>query len=152
VRITIAAVGRMRGQPEAELFDDYCRRLPWPMTLKEVEERGRHAPAELMRREGEKLRLALPDANRLVALDVTGKQMDSEAFAGLLSGWRDDGIRELAFVIGGANGLDAALLDRADMRLSLGRMTWPHMLARVMLAEQLFRAASILAGHPYHKA
>jgi 23S rRNA (pseudouridine1915-N3)-methyltransferase len=142
----------MRGQPEGILFDDYCRRLPWPVALKEVEERGRHAPAELMRREGEKLRQALPDTDRLVALDVTGKQMDSEAFAGLLGGWRDDGIRELAFVIGGANGLDAALLDRADMRLSLGRMTWPHMLARVMLAEQLFRAASILAGHPYHKA
>ena len=98
------------------------------------------------------LRAALPRGARLVALDETGRTLDSAAFAGLLGDWRDAGTREAAFLIGGAGGLDPALRREADAVLAFGPMTWPHLLVRVMLAEQLYRAASILAGHPYHRA
>lgn len=94
---------------------------------------------------------ALPASAGLLALDERGDDLDSPAFAALLRRMADDGQRDLAFAIGGADGLDAALRDAADRRLSFGRMVWPHMLARVMLAEQLYRAASILAGSPYHR-
>ncbi|HZD24694.1 MAG TPA: 23S rRNA (pseudouridine(1915)-N(3))-methyltransferase RlmH [Alphaproteobacteria bacterium] len=150
MRVTVAAVGRARGRAEAELFAAYVKRLPWPLTLKEIEERA-GAPAERCRREGERLLAALPGDALVVALDPGGRMLDSPGFAAALQGWQDSGRRDLGFVIGGADGLDPAVLARADARLSLGPMTWPHMLARVMLAEQLFRAASILAGHPYHR-
>ena len=123
-----------------------------PLVLKEIEERRPLAPAELMRREAELLRAAIPAAARLIALDMGGKSLPSEKFAALLGRWRDDGTRDLAFVIGGAEGLDGTLRAAADLTLSLGAMTWPHMLVRVMLAEQLYRAQTILTGHPYHRA
>jgi len=151
MRITIACVGRARAGPALALYQDYAGRLPWPVALREVEERKPRPVAERIAREAELLRQAVPARARLVALDETGKLLSSVDFAKRLGRWSDDGIADLAFLIGGADGLDPALRSAADLVLSLGPMTWPHLLVRGMLAEQLYRAASILAGHPYHR-
>ena len=150
MQIFLAAVGRLRRGPSRELVDEYLRRLPWNVVEREVEARGPGSP-ETRRREGELLLAAIPPGARLVALDATGEDLTSEAFAERLGRWRDAGTPILAFVIGGADGLDPTLLRRADLIVAFGRMTWPHLLARVMLAEQLYRAATILSGHPYHR-
>ncbi len=156
MRVHICAVGRMKAGPERDLLDDYLTRFDrtgralglGPATMHEVEDRkggGMAAEAALLDR-------ALPKGAVLVALDERGKVMTSPAFADHVARWRDDGRGDLAFVIGGADGLAPDLRARADLKLSFGAMVWPHMLARVMLAEQLYRAASILAGSPYHRA
>lgn len=152
MRITLAAVGRMKRSPLSAAFEDYAKRLTWPLTLKEVEEKRPLPPEQLMAAEGEALLGALPADCYLIALEPSGKALTSEAFAALLEKLQDEGRRDVAFVIGGADGLSAPLLARSDFKLTLGAMIWPHLLARVMLAEQLFRAQSILAGHPYHRA
>jgi 23S rRNA (pseudouridine1915-N3)-methyltransferase len=128
----------------------YAARLRPPLTVIEVAE-ARGSPAEARRREGAALLAALPANAFAVALDLGGEAPDTEAFAAKLARWLDAG-RPLAFLIGGAEGLDRAVIERADAVLSLGRMTWPHLLARAMLAEQLYRARSLAAGHPYHRA
>lgn len=151
MRITLAAVGRLKRGPAAELTRDYLARLPWPVAVKEVEERRPLAAAELRAREGERLLAAVPAGAAVVALDAGGEALASEAFARRLAAWQEAGSKDLAFVIGGAEGLDRAVIARADLVLSLGPMTWPHGLARAMLAEQLYRAHAILAGHPYHR-
>jgi len=154
MRLTLAAVGRLRQGPEAELTADYLARfartarplgLP-PVTMSEVEARsgGMAEEARLLLR-------AVPAGAALAVLDERGQQLTSPQFADRLAGWRDSG-RDVAFLIGGADGLDPGLRDRADLAISFGRMVWPHMLARVMLAEQLYRAATILGGGPYHRA
>ncbi|MGH6930829.1 MAG: 23S rRNA (pseudouridine(1915)-N(3))-methyltransferase RlmH, partial [Dongiaceae bacterium] len=140
---------------EQELFDSYRRRLKWPLALHEVEERRKLPPAELIAREGELLLAGLPsggDGRIVVAMDERGKRLGSAAFARQLAAWRGQGIADLAFLIGGADGLSDRVRGHADLLLSLGEMTWPHLLARAMLAEQLYRAQAILAGHPYHRA
>ncbi|SDG35041.1 23S rRNA (pseudouridine1915-N3)-methyltransferase [Limimonas halophila] len=150
MRITLAAVGRLKRGPERELVDSYLARLPWAVLEKEVVER-RSLPAEQLReREGERLLAALSPDAVVVVLDPGGRELTSPQFAERLSGWRDTGV-DVAFAIGGADGLSEAVRSRADLRLSFGAQTWPHMLARVMLAEQLYRAAAILSGHPYHR-
>jgi 23S rRNA (pseudouridine1915-N3)-methyltransferase len=108
-------------------------------------------PPELRAREAELILAALPKGARLVALDGRGEEWSSRDFARHLAAWRDGGAAELAFAIGGAEGLDSPVLDRADAVLSLGSMTWPHFLVRGMLLEQLYRAQQILKGHPYHR-
>ena len=155
MRILIAAVGRGRAGPEQALFEAYRQRITWPLMLKEVEERRPLPPARLMAREGELLMAALPAKSGglvVVALDERGKALASEAFARRIAAWRDGGAQDLAFLIGGADGHDPAVRERADFLLSLGPMTWPHLMVRAMLAEQLYRAQQILAGHPYHRA
>lgn len=155
MRITIAAVGRAKAGPLRDLYDDYTGRVSeqtlGKLSLTEVEERRPLPPAALMRREAELLLAAVPADARLIALDGRGKALGSEAFASLLRDWRDDGLQDLVIAIGGAEGLDSAVRQRADLLLSLGPMIWPHLLVRVMVAEQLFRAQSILSGHPYHR-
>ena len=151
MRLVIAAVGRSRRDAARELYDDFADRLPWPLELREVEERKPLPSAKRIQREGEKLLAALPPGATMVALDGGGRQLSSTALAKTLARWRDDGVRHLGFVIGGADGLDKALTGRAELVLSLGAMTWPHMLVRAMLAEQLYRASCILSGHPYHR-
>lgn len=146
----LLAVGRLRAGPEAELFRRYAARLRPALTVGEVAD-GHGAPAEIKRREAEALLAALPPAAFAVVLDGGGAAPDSAGLSRALTGWLELG-RPVCFVIGGAEGLDARLLARADHVLSLGTLTWPHMLARVMLAEQLFRAQSIARGHPYHRA
>ena len=151
MRITLVAVGRAKSDATAALFHDYTKRLRWPLRLHEIEERRKLDVEQRRTREGERLMAAVPNGARLVALDERGKSLDSAAFATLLRRWQDEGTSDLAFVIGGADGLSGALLARADLTLSFGPMTWPHMLARALLAEQLYRAQCILDGHPYHR-
>jgi 23S rRNA (pseudouridine1915-N3)-methyltransferase len=112
---------------------------------------GKGGPGEIKRREAAGLLAAVPPGAFVVALDLGGRAPDSAGLAALLERWRETG-RTLGFVIGGAEGLDGAVLDRADAVLSLGPLTWPHLLVRAMLAEQVYRAQCILAGHPYHRA
>ncbi len=157
MHLQVVAVGRLRAdRPERALFDDYRARVNQigrplalgPLTEIEVEDRrnlGRTAEADLLVR-------AVPPGARIVALDERGRQSTSPEFAALLARWRDDGIQDLAFVIGGADGIAPELRDRAQHVLSFGQMVWPHLLARVLLAEQIYRAATILSGSPYHRA
>lgn len=155
MRIVIAAVGRMRPGPEARLVADYLDRharagralgLP-PVTVIEVEDRRGGGMAA----EGQLLARAIPEGAATIILDERGEMLDSPGFAGRVADFRDRG-RDIAFVIGGADGIDPTLRARADLTLSLGRMVWPHMLVRVMLAEQIYRATTILAGSPYHRS
>ncbi|MEO0389090.1 MAG: 23S rRNA (pseudouridine(1915)-N(3))-methyltransferase RlmH [Pseudomonadota bacterium] len=155
MRITICAVGRLRRGPERDLIDDYTERFDrtgqslglGPLSIVEVEDRkGGGAPAE-----AQLLQRAVPQGALICALDERGRVETSPAFASRLARWRDDGTAHLAFVIGGADGIDPALRKTAVHSLSFGSMVWPHKLARVMLTEQLYRAASILAGSPYHR-
>lgn len=156
MRVQICAVGRLRQGPERLLVDDYLTRFDrtgralalGPATEHEVEDKkggGMAAEAVLLGR-------AIPQGAVICTLDERGKVMTSPDFAARLAGWRDDGRGEVAFVIGGADGIDPVLRAKADASLSFGKMVWPHMLVRVMIAEQLYRAASILAGSPYHRA
>jgi 23S rRNA (pseudouridine1915-N3)-methyltransferase len=152
VRISVIAVGRMRSAPERALFERYRDRITWPLDLREVEDRRSRAADERRRREAVLLLDAVPAGATIVALDGDGRTIDSAAFAEVFATWRDDGRRNVAFLIGGAEGLDPSVRETADLVLSLGPMTWPHLLARVLLMEQIFRAQCILAGHPYHRA
>lgn len=139
MKLHVIARGKIARTPEAELVARYAKRIAWPLTLTELPERGGTIPDP-----------ATPC--RTVLLDERGKQLSSEEFAALLGRWRDDGVRETRFVIGAADGHDQAERERADLLFAFGAATWPHLLARAMLMEQLFRATSILAGHPYHRA
>ncbi len=152
LRVTVAAVGRDRASPTRDLFEDYCRRSGWSIRLVEVAARGRLPLERRLADEAARLLGAVPERALVVALDEHGRQLDSLAFARELGRWRDRGETELAFLIGGPDGLAPSLLERAATVLALGAMTWPHRLVRVLLAEQLYRAETILAGHPYHRA
>ena len=134
----IVARGRIGRGPEAELVDRYVKRLTWPVRLTELPDTGGRMPPV----EGQ---------TRIVMLDETGEMLGSRAFAERLGRWRDEAVRETRFLIGAADGFDDAERANADLLLSFGRATWPHLLARAMLAEQLWRAVSILANHPYHR-
>ena len=122
-----------------------------PPAIVEVDEKRSFPPVQLKAREGELILGALPAGVPFVALDERGVQWSSRTLAERISAWRDRGSPELAFAVGGADGLHSTVLDRADVTLSLGSMTWPHLLVRGMLLEQLYRAQQILAGHPYHR-
>ena len=149
--LRLIAVGRLRDGPEAELFDRYNARLRPKFAVTEIAEaRGAPRGGEAARRRGAAGSIARRGAF-VVALDPGGATPDSEEFARLLERWLAAG-RPVCFLIGGAEGLDAPVIARADYVLSLGRLTWPHFLARAMLAEQIYRARSIAAGHPYHRA
>jgi 23S rRNA (pseudouridine1915-N3)-methyltransferase len=145
----VIAIGRLRDEPEAALFARYAGRMRPKLGLVELPE-GRGAAAEVKRRESAALLGALPANAFVVALDLGGEQVDSARFASQVERWLGMG-RMVCFLIGGAEGLDAPVLARANAVLSLGAMTWPHFLARAMLAEQLYRARSIASGHPYHR-
>ena len=156
MRVHLVAVGRLRAGPERDLVDDYVQRFDrtgrplglGPLAQIEVEDKknlGMGAEAELLAR-------AIPAGALLVTLDERGKLMSSPEFATLLARWRDGGRQDVAFVIGGADGIDPGLRARADASISFGAMVWPHMLVRVMLSEQLYRAATILGGGPYHRS
>lgn len=155
MRISIVAVGRLRAGPEKSLLDDYLTRFDrtgralglGPAKVIEVEDKknaGMGAEAALLRK-------ALPKGAVICTLDERGRVMSSPDFAQKLAGWRDGGRQDLALLIGGADGIDPALRAEADFSISFGSMVWPHMLVRVMLAEQIYRAATILSGGPYHR-
>ncbi|MGE4278048.1 MAG: 23S rRNA (pseudouridine(1915)-N(3))-methyltransferase RlmH [Magnetospirillum sp.] len=152
MRLWLAAVGRVKPGPELDLFNLYGKRLAAPLNVREVEEKRPLPTPERMVREAELLLGAIPPQAVVVALDERGKSVGSVDFATRLTRWRDDGVADLAFLIGGADGHGQAVRDRAAWLLSFGAMTWPHMLVRAMLAEQLWRAQAIAQGHPYHRA
>ena len=159
MRIQIAAVGRMKQGPEGELVARYLDRAMAtgkPLGLSgfevaETPESRSSSPAVRKSDEAKALRGAIADGAVIVALDEHGRTMGSEAFAAQILRWRDDGRPAVAFLIGGADGLDPQLTASADLVLSFSPLTWPHQLVRIMLAEQLYRATTILAGHPYHR-
>jgi 23S rRNA (pseudouridine1915-N3)-methyltransferase len=151
MRVTIIAVGRERRGPTRELFETYRTRCPWPIRLIDVAPRSTGSVERRLGDEAERVRHAIPQGAMTIALDERGELLDSVAFAERIAAWRAAGTSELACLIGGPDGLAAEVRDRADLVLAFGRMTWPHLLVRVMLAEQLYRASSILAGHPYHR-
>ncbi len=124
--------------PEADLIDRYAKRLTWPFAITELPDTGGKPPSPV-------------SGQRIIALDETGEQISSTELATLLSHWRDQGAREARFLIGAADGLTAEERSSADKLICFGRVTWPHMMARAMLVEQLYRATSIIAGHPYHR-
>lgn len=139
MRLHVIARGKIARSPEGELVDRYLKRISWPVVQTELPDSGGAAPQG-------------PNPLREVLLDERGRQLSSEEFAALLGRWRDDGVREARFLIGAADGHGDAARERADLLLGFGPMTWPHLLVRAMLAEQLWRATSILAGHPYHRS
>jgi len=145
--LMIVAVGSMKDRAQRSLFDHYAEGI----AVKEVEEKRKVAGTELKRREAELIRKAIPKGSLVVALDRRGRALTSEELAARLRRWQMDR-KNVAFVIGGAEGLDESLRTESDFLLSFGVNTWPHMLVRIMLAEQLYRAQAILAGHPYHRA
>jgi 23S rRNA (pseudouridine1915-N3)-methyltransferase len=151
IRIRLLAIGKLRRGPFAELQAFYAVRISPPVSIIELEVRQRLLAPTLIAREAALILAAIPAGARLIALDERGAAWSSRGLAERLSAWRGEGVAELAFAIGGAEGLGAAVLDRADAILSLGAMTWPHRLVRGMLLEQLYRAQQILAGHPYHR-
>lgn len=151
MRLLIGAVGKAKAGPEQDLFRQYCRRLSPAPVLREVEEKRPLAAPQLKAREAELLLGVVPEGAKVVALDERGRDMGSVEFAEKLRGWRDGGAQDVAFLIGGADGHADVIRERADLLLCFGRMTWPHMLVRALLAEQLWRAHSILTGHPYHR-
>ncbi|BCX19310.1 MAG: ribosomal RNA large subunit methyltransferase H [Geminicoccaceae bacterium] len=150
MRCLVLAVGRCRDPALGELLARYLDRLPWPVEIREIEARTAD-PARRRSEEGRAILAASPPEAPLVALDERGVVLTSRAFAERLGRWREEGRRTVAFAIGGADGLDPAVRARADLVLALGRLTLPHELARLVLVEQLYRAHSILAGHPYHR-
>ena len=152
MEVTVACVGRLKPGPVRALCEDYARRLPWALEWQEIAEDGRLAPDKRKIQEAEEILARLRKCRRVVALDERGKDIDSEAFAAILGGWRDAGDSKIGIAIGGAEGLDAAVRASADRVIRFGRATWPHMLMRAMLAEQLYRAHTILIGHPYHRS
>nr|WP_302675663.1 23S rRNA (pseudouridine(1915)-N(3))-methyltransferase RlmH [Sphingomonas faeni] len=134
----IVARGRIGRSSEAELVDRYLKRIVWPTKVSELPDVGGKIPL-------------VGEQTKRILLDEKGETLSSTQFAHKLERWRDDGVREARFMIGAADGFDDAARDEADLLFSFGRATWPHLLARAMLAEQLFRATSILANHPYHR-
>ena len=150
MQLFIVAVGKARGSTEHRLAEGWLGRLPEGGSIHEIESK---LPAGAKRRDDEGVRLlrAVPPGAALAILDPRGKDYSSEDLAALISVWRDSGYGSAAFAIGGANGHAAHIRQKALRTISFGRATWPHMLCRAMLAEQLYRASMILAGHPYHR-
>ena len=138
MRLHIVARGKIGRSPEAEIVDRYVKRIGWDVKISELPDQGGKSPK-------------LEGITKIIAMDEAGENWTSKKFANLLSTWRDDGAREARFLIGAADGLSADERASADHFFSFGKATWPHMMARAMLAEQLFRATSIIAGHPYHR-
>jgi len=139
MQLHVIARGKIGRSPEAELVERYAKRIAWPLKLTELPESDGRIPGP-------------QTPFRTVLLDERGRQLGSEEFAEILCDWRDNGVREARFVIGAADGHAAGEREQADLLLAFGKATWPHLLARAMLLEQLFRATSLLAGHPYHRA
>lgn len=150
MKLVIAVAGKLRAGPESELIERYMKRLPWKVTITEIMAKSK-TPEAAKHEEGELLSAAVKSCRALIAMDEHGKALSSREFAESLSRFAEQGRDPIGLVIGGADGLAPELLKKADLTFAFGRATWPHMLARVMLAEQLYRASTLLAGHPYHR-
>jgi 23S rRNA (pseudouridine1915-N3)-methyltransferase len=160
MRVIVIAVGRLKQGPERELaeryrerFDDAGRKLGFRgIGIHEIPESRARDTATRITEEAAAIAGAIPDKSVLVTLDERGQNVDSTAFAGHLGRWRDESVANAVFVIGGADGLSPELQRKANLKVAFGAATWPHQMVRVLLLEQLYRAATILAGHPYHRA
>ena len=160
MRLLVVSIGRLKQGPERELaeryrerFEDIGRRLGFRgLEIHEISESRARDAATRIAEEAAAISAAIPEKSVLVALDERGKSIDSVTFARELGRWRDEGIATTIFTIGGADGLSPDLQRRATLRIAFGSATWPHQMVRVMLFEQIYRAATILAGHPYHRA
>ena len=159
MRVGLFAIGRLKAGPEKDLAARYLDRFAKAgpaiglelSRIAEVPESRGSSSDTRKREEAALLEKSLPDASLLILLDERGKALDSEGFASLIGSFRDSGKRDLTIAIGGADGLDPALHVKADAVICLGKMTWPHQLVRILIAEQLYRAVTILSGHPYHR-
>lgn len=152
MQILISAIGKMKKKsPEEALMNEYIQKTRWPITVKEQEEKRALEGDQLKSAESELLLSSVPDGAKIIALDEGGEFLSSRELAGKIREWQDQGISNIVFLIGGANGHADSVKKRADLKLSFGRMTLPHMLARVVLAEQIYRIKSILDNHPYHR-
>lgn len=153
MRITIAAIGKCKsGAPEQQLVNKYLRQLPWDVRILELESKDRLPVDRRKAQEADALLKATGSCHLHIALDERGCHLESEALAARFGDWQTHGQSHIGICIGGADGLDEAVTSTAALQLSFGRLTWPHMLARTMLCEQLYRCHSILAGHPYHRS
>ena len=150
MEIVIAAIGKLKTSPELELFNHYIKLSGWKVTLREFEEKRNLSVAERRQSEEAFLFSAVPNGAVKVIMDERGKVIRSTAFAEKMSMWQEQN-GKIAFLIGGADGFSDEARAKADFLLSFGLMTWPHFLARVMLAEQIYRAKTIITGHPYHR-
>ena len=152
MRITIIALGKAGRGPEQQMIDDYLRRLPWDASVKEFEIKKPARTAELRKeQEAEKIISAIPTGASVIVLDERGKHLSSRKLAEKIDNWQVMGSSNLAIIIGGADGLSETITKRADLLLAFGSLTWPHMLVRAMLSEQIYRVWSILHSHPYHR-
>ncbi len=156
MQVTIISVGRMKNGPEKQQIETYLGRCPWPVTIIEVEEKRPIKGLQRRAREGDLILKAIPlksgqKNTHIIALDERGKSLRSTGFAQLIQDRQNAGVSNLVFLIGGADGYDQKIKGRADSLLRLSDMTWPHMMVRVMLSEQIYRASCIISGHPYHK-
>lgn len=159
MRISIAAIGRLKSGPERQLVERYLERANGAgkqmgltgFDIQEFSEARHDNSAQRKRQEAEQLLGCCPEGARLIALDERGRTMTSPDFAQKLGQYRDDGARQCTFVIGGPDGLDASVRKRADLVLSFSPLTWPHQIVRALLCEQVYRAITIMSGHPYHR-
>ena len=160
MRLHLACIGRLKAGPERLLFERYAERIAkagrgialGPLSVIERPESRASRASDRKAEEAQTLLNALPGGAVVIALDETGRPRSSSAFSDDLAAWRDAGVADLAFVIGGADGHGAALINAARATLALGPMTWPHQFARFLVAEQIYRAVTILSGHPYHRS
>lgn len=150
--IIIACIGHMKPSPELDLLSKYIKQTRWNVVVREFEDKKPGSAEERKKREGALLLSAVPAAAKIVVMDERGKLLSSEKFAKRLGDWQDESVPAVVFLIGGADGHSEEIRKKANLVLAFGEMTWPHMLARVMLAEQIYRAKTILDGHPYHRA
>ena len=150
--IIIACIGHMKPSPELDLLSKYIKQTRWNVVVREFEDKKPGSVEERKKREGALLLSAVPAAAKIVVMDERGKLLSSEKFAKRLGDWQDESVPAVVFLIGGADGHSEEIRKKANLILAIGEMTWPHMLARVMLAEQIYRAKTILDGHPYHRA
>lgn len=151
MRFLLVAIGRDRRGPTADLAEIYQKRCPWRIELIDIPPRTQGDTAKRVSEEALRIRQALPDGAALAVLDEGGDNLSSQELARNIQHFQNDGRNALAFVIGGADGLDRSLIEAADLRIAFGRATWPHRMVRAMLLEQLYRASTILSGHPYHR-
>ena len=152
MHVILSAIGKLKkNTPESELINTYLKRIKWPVTIKEYEEKRALSGDTLKNAEADLLLSTIPEKAKVVVLDEHGETLSSRELANKMKAWQNNGTDTIAFLIGGADGHGQKVKDRANLMLSFGRMTLPHFLMRVVLAEQIYRAQTILDGHPYHR-
>lgn len=151
MNINIFSIGKFKNNPQKEVFNIYIERIPWNVSLRELEIKSGGEAEVLKQKESELLLNSAISCDKIILLDEYGKNLSSMEFADLIKNYRDSGQNNLAFIIGGASGVSDILRKKASQIISLGKMTFPHMMVRSILAEQLYRAYSIIHNHPYHR-